>query len=322
MIEQIVQVYSQTKLEGTLTYPDQTKEKYPALLIIPGTGTLNRDGNDPKGKLELHLYKQLATFFSNLGFITLRYDKRGVGKSEGEHIRTGFWDLVDDAEVALDYLHTQSKIDSDTIFVLGHSEGSTLAPALYARKPFAGMILLAGGGEKLEEALNRQRRLALEQLQQSKGFKGKLIKWLHVIEKDEKKNKELMEKIKASNTDFIRIQGFFKFPAKWMREHLAYDLFEDLKKVKCPVLAITGDKDFQADASKLERLPEYVQGPVDIHTIEDMDHSMKEYKKPIDVSNFKKDYIANANKDIHPEAQVLLKKWVGYQLEGEVAHGK
>ncbi|UFU01192.1 alpha/beta hydrolase [Radiobacillus kanasensis] len=322
MIEQIIQIYSEKKLEGTLSFPDKTQEKYPALLILPGTGTLNRDGNDPKGKLELRLYKQLANFFSSLGFMTLRYDKRGVGKSEGEAVRTGLWDLVEDAEAALEYLHKQSSVDQDNTFVLGHSEGTTLATALYARKPYSGMLLMAGGGEKMEEAIHRQRKLALEDLAKSKGLKGKLIKWLNVVEKDEKKNKALMEKIKTSDTDYIRIQGFFKFPAKWMREHLSYDLTGDLGKVQCPVLAVTGDKDFQADASKLKRLPELVQGSVEYHIIKDMDHSLKEYKKLLDISSFKKDYIAGADKDIHPELQKIFKEWVADQLEGEVAHGQ
>ncbi|MGS2777664.1 hypothetical protein ACVBAX_09815 [Robertmurraya sp. GLU-23] len=84
MRETEVVIQSKVKLSGSLTLPDRVQQKSPSILIIPGTGKLNRDGKVNK-KLDLNLYKQLAQFFTELGFITLRYDKRGVGKSEGDY---------------------------------------------------------------------------------------------------------------------------------------------------------------------------------------------------------------------------------------------
>jgi uncharacterized protein len=100
--EQLISFQSSgNTLNGTLALPDYSQEKYPAVLIIQGSGKLDRDGNDSKGKFKLNLYKQLAQFVASLGFITLRYDNRGVGQSEGDYIAAGMWDLVHDAQNAI-----------------------------------------------------------------------------------------------------------------------------------------------------------------------------------------------------------------------------
>lgn len=45
---------------------------------------------------------------------------------------------------------------------------------------------------------------------------------------------------------FSMYNGLYKIP--WMRFFIAYDPEKDLSKVKCPVLAIDGEKDTQVDA--------------------------------------------------------------------------
>src|SRR5699024_6565919 len=147
---------------GTLTMPKSMKEDtiLPAVLILPGTGTLNRDGNMKNGKIRLNLYRELAEYITSIGFITLRYDKRGVGKSEGKVYETGMWNLVDDAEASLEYLRHFPNVNPDKVFVLGHSEGSILATALNARNPVSGLILLSGAGDKLNSAIEKQQELA------------------------------------------------------------------------------------------------------------------------------------------------------------------
>ncbi|WP_199426637.1 alpha/beta hydrolase family protein [Thermaerobacillus caldiproteolyticus] len=125
------------------------KQNYPAVLILSGSGPLNRDGNDAKGKLQLNLYKQLASFITSLGFITLRYDKRGIGESEGDYFSAGMWDLVHDAKSAVQFLKNHPSVDDQRIIVLGHSEGTTLAVALNTIERIHGLILLSGAGERL-----------------------------------------------------------------------------------------------------------------------------------------------------------------------------
>lgn len=55
--------------------------------------------------------------------------------------------------------------------------------------------------------------------------------------------------------------------AKWFREHFQHDIYKDLMKVMCPVLAIAGDKDIQADPERAKRIGEYVKGDFEVHVI-------------------------------------------------------
>ena len=87
-------IQSQVKLAATLTRPVHKSSTYPAVVIIGGTGKLNRDGNGFGFKM--NIYKNLAENLTELGFVTLRYDKQGIGKSEGKANVVGVEDLIDD----------------------------------------------------------------------------------------------------------------------------------------------------------------------------------------------------------------------------------
>jgi uncharacterized protein len=317
MIEQSISFESNGNiLRGTLSMLDENEQKYPAVLILSGSGPLNRDGNDTKGKFQLNLYKQLASFITSLGFITLRYDKRGIGESEGDYFATGMWDLVYDARSAVQFLKKHPLVDDKRIIVLGHSEGTTLAVALNLIEPIHGLILLSGAGERLQEALLRQRKIAYQAFNNVKGIKGKLIRMLNIEQKNEKKAEVLFNKILQTDKDVIKVQ-FQKINAKWFREHLQYDVLQDLEKVECPILAITGEKDIQADPEKLNRLSNLVKGDLEYYTIKNMDHLLKNQEDEVNILKIKKIYKENANKPLHEELCFYLQRWLNNRYNNE-----
>ncbi len=69
-------------------------------------------------KLEANIYKDLAHVMAKLGVVTLRFDKRGVGKSDGDIMKTGMWDLVSDIESTITYLKEQPFVDQKISFWL------------------------------------------------------------------------------------------------------------------------------------------------------------------------------------------------------------
>jgi uncharacterized protein len=317
MIEQSISFESNGNiLRGTLSMLDENEQKYPAVLILSGSGPLNRDGNDTKGKFQLNLYKQLASFITSLGFITLRYDKRGIGESEGDYFATGMWDLVYDARSAVQFLKKHPLVDDKRIIVLGHSEGTTLAVALNLIEPIHGLILLSGAGERLQEALLRQRKIAYQAFNNVKGIKGKLIRMLNIEQKNEKKAEVLFNKILQTDKDVIKVQ-FQKINAKWFREHLQYDVLQDLEKVECPILAITGEKDIQADPEKLNRLSNLVKGDLEYYTIKNMDHLLKNQEDEVNILKIKKIYKENAKKPLHEELCFYLQRWLNSRYNNE-----
>ncbi|WP_044976629.1 alpha/beta hydrolase [Ruminococcus sp. HUN007] len=99
--EKEVMIKGNFPIAATVTYTDERK-KSPAVVIIMGTGKLDRDGNG----LGFHsdMYKDLAHKFAEYGFVSARYDKRGTHKSGGNFNAAGLSDLVSDAVAVVRYL--------------------------------------------------------------------------------------------------------------------------------------------------------------------------------------------------------------------------
>ncbi|MGG0301063.1 alpha/beta hydrolase [Bacillus albus] len=303
-----VAINSEFTLRGTLTKP-KAEGKHTAVVIIAGSGEIDRDGMIVPLKLASNIYKDLAHVMARLGVVTLRFDKRGVGKSEGEFQKTGMWDLVSDIEATITYLKEQSFVDSENIILVGHSEGCMLATVVNARTPVNGLILLTGAAESLEEATKRQREITYKELKEQKGIKGKIMRLLNVEKRGEKQMEKIKEKMMNTEKDTIKV-GFKPMNAKWFREHFQHDIYKDLQQVTCPVLAIAGDKDFQANPEKAKRIGDYVQGDSEVHVIKNMDHSLKYFEGDFKVLEFKKIYAESADKPLHPELEGIIVNWM------------
>ncbi|MBS4177815.1 alpha/beta hydrolase [Lederbergia citrea] len=313
-----VSIKSDVMLKGTMTFPETEDGQLPAVLFLSGSGKLNRDGSAVKGKFKFNLYKDLSDFLASLEFVTLRYDKRGIGESEGDYISAGLWDAVTDAENALEFLASNPKVDPNRVLILGHSEGCMVGTALSERRPVNGLILLAGGGAGMRECLDLQRQQLYKELREAKGLQGFIIRTFNTLEKGEKQAQGTYKKMTSSNKDVIRVLGFIKMPAKYFREHFAFNIVEALKQVRCPVLAINGLKDFQASAEYLKRIPENVQGSSTCILVENMDHGLKEQLTPLSASTYKKDYIKTIGQPIHPELTMHLASWLNEWKETKI----
>lgn len=309
MFEKEIHFEGVNTVYGTIAVP-HSEGVFPAILILPGSGPLDRNGNDRKGKIQTNLYKNLAHFLTNLGFVTLRYDKFGTGRREGDLITAGLSDLVADAKQALNFLKEQPFVDSNKMIVCGHSEGTIHATALAETMNPAGIMLLAGGVDNIMEALKKQRELAYQELLAKPGFQGWLNRTLKIDEKGEKQTQNLMKKMINSDKDVIKVQLFFKQPAKYFREHNAFNTRAALKQVTCPIFAIQGDKDPLCDNSVLAELAGLVQGQSEYHIIRNMEHTLKEQTEPKNILNYQKHVKSTINQPFHPEALEKMAHWL------------
>jgi alpha/beta superfamily hydrolase len=208
------------RLAGTLMLPS-TEGCFPTVLLLPGSGQVDR--NENAKILAINALHEIAIHLAGQGIATFRYDKRGVGASEGDYFGTGFFDRVHDAKAALAWLKLQDQIQPEKVFVLGHSEGSGITMRLAgAGADVAGIILLTGWARSSEELLLWQAEQVVPGMG---GFNGWLIKLLHIdIRKAQLKQ---FAKIKRSTKDWYR-QLHVKVNAKWLREFLSYTPAEDL----------------------------------------------------------------------------------------------
>jgi alpha-beta hydrolase superfamily lysophospholipase len=258
-------VSGSVKLAGTLTIPNKYAEKLPAFVFVHGSGPNDRDENpdlslmSPKDKeklvqtlkgfkldvsqYKLNVFNVMSDYFVREGFATLRYDKRGIGKSEGEYKTAGFKDFISDAHAAIKFLRSRTEVDPSKIIVLGHSEGGIIGPVLCVEDPtIAALVICAGTSQKLDDIMIQQAKSAkemLSRLTQEQKEKLGIINTPDPVEIVE----QLIEKVKRGD-EYVEIEGH-KVYAKWYREHFAHDPLETIKKVKCPILIVQGEKDFQ-----------------------------------------------------------------------------
>jgi uncharacterized protein len=306
MREKKVQFKTDVILKGTVSYPETRSEKYPLVVILHGSGPVDRDGSVKN--MPMNAYKLLAEFFAEFGVATLRYDKRGAGESEGDFYETGMWDLVNDGVAAVQAARQLPEVDPERIFLLGHSEGCTLAPAVNKQIQAAGIILLAGQADNVRDASEMQTQILEEEVTNMKGFLGTLLRGLKVHKTAASKQKKLFDEIVASDQTVIK-KGVTKINAKWIREHFSYVIEGDLASITCPVLAITGNKDIQVNPNHVHLFAEKITGDVDAYIIDRMNHLLRDQEEPVSMVKIKSIYKKSFSKPLSPEMLAHIKQW-------------
>jgi len=125
------------RLEGTLTHPQATGQ-YPAVALLAGMRQ-NRDARTSGGH---ETFSVLADHLTREGFVVLRYDKRGVGTSEGSYEATTLQQRAKDAAAALRFLKSRSITQPGNTGLLGLSEGAITAPITAVRHEEAAFLVL------------------------------------------------------------------------------------------------------------------------------------------------------------------------------------
>ena len=106
-------------LAGTVRVPDglKTGERRPGFLLLHGFGSNMNAGN----------VLAPAKLLEQLGYVTLRFDMRGCGESEGEKGRLICLEQVEDTQAAFSCLERHPQTDPARIGVLGSSFGAAVA---------------------------------------------------------------------------------------------------------------------------------------------------------------------------------------------------
>tara|TARA_R110002012_G_C11675852_1_gene613646 strand:+ start:4559 stop:6055 length:1497 start_codon:yes stop_codon:yes gene_type:complete len=248
-------------LSGTLTLPKK-EGVYPAVILISGSGPQNRDeellGHKP--------FLVLADHFTKNGIAVLRYDDRGVGESKGNFTTATSADFATDVKSAMAYLKTRKEINKKKIGLVGHSEGGLIAPLVASTsEDVSFIVLLAGTGISGGEILLLQQEL----IARASGISESEIKKTYEVNKvifdlvtssknDKKLNDDLSNLIYTAienDAQMVIPNGVTKekYVAQqvnqilnpWMKFFIQYDPAPALEKVKCPVLAVNGEKDLQ-----------------------------------------------------------------------------
>jgi dienelactone hydrolase len=149
------------RLPGTLTVP-AGGDRVPAVVLVHGSGPLDRDGSVGAVKP----YRDLALGLASQGIAVLRYEKRS--RMYGQKLAalpaiTVQQEVIDDVLSAVAFLRAEPAIDASRIVVLGHSLGAMLVPRIAAADgKVAAFVLLAAPARPLEELMLQQTRYQAE----------------------------------------------------------------------------------------------------------------------------------------------------------------
>lgn len=241
-------------LAGTLTTP-MWGNRYPAVVLVSGSGAQNRDeeimGHKP--------FAVIADYLTRAGFAVLRYDDRGVGGSTKGRPDDTTLDYATDAIAAIEFLKTQSIIDSTRIGVIGHSEGGTIAFICAAQRPddVAFVVSLGGAVVKGKELMVMQNKMIAETAGHplTEELEQNVIAVFDAIDSIEDNDKlslrlnELMAK--QGNLSETEIANQVKrMVSPWYSAFIRLNPGEYIQQMRCPVLALNGEWDVQVNAQQ------------------------------------------------------------------------
>ena len=246
MIRENIVVGKDTKypLKGMLTLPEDVSVPVPAIVLVHGSGATNMD--EKVGKITP--FKDLAEGLACHGIASIRYDKRSHAhgfkmlkdKSQPVTVKA---ETIDDAILATELLRRHERIDSQNIFIIGHSMGGMLAPRIDVEGgDYRGLILMAGTPRRLEEVLKEQMEEALAEMP---AFVQKL---------GAKKAKQFMEKFEGlydlSDEEAKNVKMGNGTTLYYFKEMGEPTVAHYLAKSDKPMLIMQGEKDVQVKACK------------------------------------------------------------------------
>jgi dienelactone hydrolase len=234
------------KLNGTLTYP-RDNEKHAVVIIIHGSGPMDRDGSVGNTKI----YRDLAWGLASKGIAVFRYEKRS--KTYGPRLFMDAYqgkpytpkdEVVDDAVEAIRMLAANSHVNPDRIYIAGHSQGGMMAPEIARISgKLKGIIMLAANARPLPDMMIEQmsylydgQSISYQQYEQVKQVKRQAAY---------AKKKNLDPKTPMDSLPFSVGPSYWNYLNK-------YNQVKTFTKLTIPILILQGERDYQVRMTDFE----------------------------------------------------------------------
>ncbi len=235
-------------LAGTITKPAGATAPLPALILIGGSGPIDRD----ETVAGIPVFGQLARDLVAAGFIVVRYDKRGVGQSGGRAESVTIADYAEDARSVLLWLEKRKDVNKNRIGLVGHSEGAAVAMLTAGRErgKVGAIALLAGPSTNGATIVLEQQRHLLDLMKIDDGQRAEKV--------------ALQEKINAA---VISGRGWQDLPeaarkvadTPWFYSFLTFDPGRAMRDTRQPVLIVQGELDTQVKPYHADKLAEFAK---------------------------------------------------------------
>jgi len=259
-----------TAMAGTLTRP-KTGKPFAAVVLLPGSGPVNRDEEVFGWKP----FRVLADHLTRSGLAVLRFDSRGAGGSGGTAYQYELRDVAADALAAVRYLRSRADLDHRRIGLCGHSQGGIVAPLCAAQSADVSFVICLSGtglpGEAVflaqQRAISRAEGATEAEWQEDLGNLRRFVGLIRaraaradleplvramISRQNARQSRGTDPAIRKASPELeAKVDCILSgYNTPWFRSFLDYDPIPALAKVKCPVLLIFGELDAQVPAAE------------------------------------------------------------------------
>ena len=270
-----------SNIAGNLTVPEG-KGPFPAVIVLAGSGPFDRNGDvdartvaaaNATGQSAPALsstYRDIAYALAREGFVTLRYDKRGIGNSTGEGGDFPEPSLRD-LKAAVAFLKDNPAVDPGRIALVGHSIGGLWALMEAAEEPeIAAVCLMATPAKPMGEVLVEQ----VEWFVKSQG--GNDTDVATVVAQQ----RAIYEQLRSGELDLSTMPPSVSYQYEYVKAIMDVAGADYAREIKCPALILQGEKDlFTVVPSEAQLLKEaFIDGgnkEVKLITFADLDHMFR-----------------------------------------------
>ncbi len=285
-------------LAGTISKPANAATRLPAVVLLAGSGPTDRD----ELLYGIPVLGQLAGSLADAGFLTLRFDKRGVGQSGGRFESSTLADYADDARSAIKLLANREDVDPKRIAVIGHREGGAAALIAAAKdKRVAAVGVIASGGIAGAELVLEQQRHLLDKLQ--------------LPEADKQSRIDLQ---KGINQAVITGRGWDRFTPAVRRQVdtaeyqsiLTFDPAKVMRDVRQPLLIVHGELDREVAPDNADRLAQLARDrknspPVQLAKVPGVNHLLATA-----TTGEPDEYATLADRRVNPAVSTAIARWL------------
>jgi Dienelactone hydrolase and related enzymes len=276
---------------ATITIP-KGEGPFPALLLINGSGQQNRNSEI----FEHQLFAVVADYLTNKGYMVLRVDDRGIGKTTGSLVGVTTEDFVKDAKVSLEYLRSRKEADKKKIGLYGHSEGGLIAEIIAAQdKQLDFVLLVAAPGMPVAEMMMEQNDAYLKSLgvpvatreayinlyrrtiaavpgddyRLPLRMEAAVMDWKSAM--PQQTVADVLAMANATSVEQLVSSSLQNFSTPWTKQFFKYDPGTYLERIEAKVLAINGAEDIQViAASNLAAIDAKLDKKAKVHSVKSL----------------------------------------------------